>query len=292
MKIGVQLYLGGAAANPAHLSALARGVEERGFHSLWLPEHVVLPPEVGSHYPYSVDGRFPFDLTALPFEPFTGLAFAAAVTSRVRLGTGICILPQRDPVYTAKQAADVDVLSGGRLDFGIGVGWLREEFEALGRPFAHRGARAREYVQVMQTLWQDEVCTFAGDYFTLGPCHQSPKPVQQPHPPLFFGGESAAALKRVAEMGQGWFAAGIAPEALPAACRRLEEMLAAHGRRRDEIAIYVGPPDGKADRAMAERYRDAGAVQVILGLAGRNLDRLLRRLDDYAEGLVRPLAEA
>lgn len=288
MKIGVQVYLGGEAANPAFLSAIARAAEERGFHSLWLPEHVVMPPEFDSPYPYSADGRFPFDLEALPFEPFTGLAFAAAVTSRIRLGTGICILPQRHPVYTAKQAADVDVLSGGRLDFGIGVGWLREEFEALAQPFERRGARARDYVGVMRTLWCDKVSEYRGEFYTLPPCYQSPKPVQKPHPPLYFGGESDAALRRVAALGQGWFAAGTTADALPQRMSRLSELLADEGRGIGDIDVFVGPPGGKADLEMAQRFRDAGAEQVILGLAGRDLQRLLRRLDDYATGLVAP----
>jgi probable F420-dependent oxidoreductase len=288
MKIGVQVYLGGEAANPDMLAAVARAAEAGGFHSFWLPEHVVLPPKIASRYPYSADGSFSFDVRALPFEPFIGLAYAAAVTMRIRLGTGVSILPQRHPVYTAKQAADVDVLSKGRLDFGIGVGWLAEEFAALGVPFARRGARARDYVKVMLALWSEEVAQYRGEFYSLPPVHQTPKPAQKPHPPLYFGGESDAALGRVAEFGQGWFAAGTATEALPARLARLDALLAERGRRRAEVELFVGPPDGKADLDAVKRYRDAGAAQVILGLAGRNLDRLLRRLDDYAESLVVP----
>jgi len=290
MKIGVQVYLGGDAANPAFLAAVARAAEERGFHSLWLPEHVVMPPTFRSRYPYAADGRFPFDPAALPFEPFTGLAFAAALTSRIRLGTGVCILPQRHPVYTAKQAADVDVLSGGRLDFGIGVGWLEEEFEALAQPFARRGGRARDYVAVMRSLWCDEVSEYQGEFYTLPPCYQSPKPAQKPHPPLYFGGESEHALRRVAALGQGWFAAGLSLEALPPRLARLSALLAEHGRSLDQVEVFFGPPEGKADLAMAKRLREVGVEQVILGLAGRDPQRLLRRLDDYANNLVAPAA--
>jgi probable F420-dependent oxidoreductase len=288
MKIGVQVYLGGESANPEMLTAVAQAAEAGGFHSLWLPEHAVLPPTIASRYPYSADGSFSFDVTALPFEPFTGLAYAAAVTSTIRLGTGVLVLPQRHPVYTAKQAADVDVLSRGRLDFGIGVGWLEEEFVALGQPFRRRGARAREWVQVMQRLWCDELAEFDGEFYHLPPVHQSPKPVQKPHPPLYFGGESDAALRRVAEFGRGWFAAGTSAADLPARLETLDRMLAEHGRSRADVEVFVGPQDGKADLALVERYRAAGAAQVIVGLAGRNLDRLLRRLDDYARHLVEP----
>jgi len=288
MKIGVQVYLGGDSANPEMLKAVAQAAEGRGFHSLWLPEHAVLPPKIASRYPYSADGSFSFDVTALPFEPFTGLAYAAAVTTTIRLGTGVLVLPQRHPVYAAKQAADVDVLSKGRLDFGIGVGWLEEEFVALGQPFRRRGARAREWVQVMRRLWCDELAEFEGEFYRLPPVHQSPKPVQKPHPPLYFGGESDAALRRVAEFGRGWFAAGTSVEAMPARLAVLDGMLAAHGRSRADVEVFVGPQDGKADFELVRRYREAGAEQVIIGLAGRNLDRLLRRLDDYAENVVEP----
>jgi probable F420-dependent oxidoreductase len=287
MKIGIQLYLGGDSADPEFLGQAARAVEEREFHSLWLPEHVVLTPEIRSHYPYSVDGSFPFDTKALPLEPFTGLAFAAAQTSRIRLGTGICILPQRHPVYTAKQAADVDVLSGGRLDFGIGVGWLAEEFDTLGVPFERRGARARDYIGVMKTLWCDELCQYEGEFYSLPPCYQSPKPVQKPHPPLYFGGESDAALTRVARFGQGWFAAGMVPEKLPERLQKLTALLEREGRGLEDIEIFVGPPDGKADLETVTRFRDEGAAQVILGLTSRNFDRFMRRLDGLYEGLVR-----
>ncbi len=288
MKIGIQLYLGGSSANPEFLGQAAEAVEERGFHSLWLPEHVVLTPEIESRYPYSVDGSFPFDLTALPLEPFTGLAFAAARTSRIRLGTGICILPQRHPVYTAKQAADVDVLSGGRLDFGIGVGWLAEEFQALGQPFERRGARARDYIGVMRSLWCDEVSSYEGELYSLPACYQSPKPVQKPHPPLYFGGESDFALARVAAFGGGWFAAGMTPDLLPERRRRLATLLERQGRRLSDVEIFAGPPDGKADLDMVKRFRDGGAEQVILGLTSRDFERFMRRLDGLYENLVRP----
>ena len=290
MKIGLQTYLGGESAEPEFLGRAAQAIEAGGFHSIWAPEHVVLFPELLSKYPYSVDGNFPFDTTKLPMEPFTFLAFLAAVTKRVRLGTGICILPQRNPVYTAKQAADVDVLSGGRLDVGLGVGWLREEYEALDVPFERRGARAADYVQVMQALWTQELCSFDGEFYVLPPCHQSPKPVQKPHPPIYFGGESEAAMTRVARFGQGWFAAGTAPDALAAKLPRLAELLAAQGRSRRDVTVIVGPKDGKATLDDVKRYRDLGVDQVILALTGRNLERFLGRLEVMVENVVRPAA--
>lgn len=290
MKVGLQLYVGGEAATPEFLGAAARAVEERGFAAIWLPEHVVLFPEINSPYPYSRDGSFPFDTTALPMEPFTLLAFMAAQTARVRLATGISILPQRNPVYFAKQAADVDVLSGGRLDIGIGVGWLAQEFEALGVPFERRGARAAEYVQVLKTLWCERTSEFHGAFYDLPACHQSPKPVQQPHPPLWFGGHSRAAMRRVARYGQGWFAAGATPDAFAKQQAQFRDVLSEHDRRPADVRVALGPPDGKASLDDARRYRDLGVEQLVLALSGRSLDRFLGRLDRMAEEIVVPAA--
>jgi len=290
MKIGLQIYIGGEAATPEFFAATAQAVEAGGFHSIWAPEHVVLFPTMESKYPYQVDGRFPFDATQLPMEPFTMLAWMAALTKRVRLATGIVILPQRNPVYTAKQAADVDVLSGGRLDFGIGVGWLKEEFDALQVPWEHRGSRAADYIGVMRSLWCDEVSSYKGTYYSLEPCYQSPKPVQKPHPPLFFGGESDASFRRVARFGGGWFGANLSPEQLTERLPALDAALTREGRSRKDVQIYLGPKDGKASLDQIKRYRDAGVEQIVLALSGRNLDRFLARVDTMANELVAPAA--
>src|SRR5215472_7045238 len=200
MHIGLFAPLGNPFATPAYVHTLGTAAEERGFHSLWVAEHVVLFDDYASRYPYAADGRIPATGEAGFLDPFEALAFLAAVTARIRLGTGICLVPQRNPVYTAKQVASVDWLSSGRLDFGVGIGWLAEEFHALGVPFAHRAARCRAYIEVMRRCWCDAVSQYDGDFYTLPPCRVFPKPVQQPHPPVYFGGESAPALKRVADL--------------------------------------------------------------------------------------------
>ena len=143
-----------------------------------MAEHVVLFDEYDSAYPYDPSGRFPAGGDAGMVEPFTALTYLAAVTERIRLGTGICLVPQRNPVYTAKAVTDLDALSGGRVDFGVGVGWLREEFEALGMPFDRRGQRADEYLAAMRSLWCDEVSEYHGELYDLRPCRMYPKPVQ------------------------------------------------------------------------------------------------------------------
>jgi probable F420-dependent oxidoreductase len=250
------------------MEAFGRGAEARGFSSIWVAEHVVLFDEYASQYPYSADGKIPAGGESGIFEPFTALAFLAACTSTIRLGTGICLVPQRNPVYTAKEVTAVDWLSNGRMDFGIGVGWLEEEFRAVDAPFPRRGARTREYIEVMRRLWEDEISEHKGEFYELPALRQYPKPVQQPHPPIHVGGESDAALRRVAQFGQGWYGFSVAPEDVPGRVARLEEMLAEEGRTRSEIEVSICPYLLGADADTVKRYEDAGVDQVILlGLA-------------------------
>ena len=185
MEIGEFVPLGNPVATPSFLHTLATACEDRGVASIWVAEHVVLfdAGAYGSKYPYSSDGRFPARGEFGLLEPFNALSFLAACTTRVRLGTGIVLVPQRNPVYTAKEAATVDWMSNGRLDLGIGVGWLKEEFDVLDVPFAHRGSRCREYIAVMKSLWCDPVSSYEGKFYRLPSWRQYPKPVQTPHPP-------------------------------------------------------------------------------------------------------------
>jgi probable F420-dependent oxidoreductase len=213
-------------------------------------------------------------------EPLTVLSYIAATTSTLRLGTGICLVGQRNPVYTAKQVADVDALSGGRVDFGIGVGWLREEFDVLQVPFEHRGARADEHIAVMKTLWTEEISEFHGRFYDMPPCQLYPKPVQQPHPPIHVGGESDAAIRRTARLGQGWFGFNRLPEQVPEALERLDKALAAQGRTRAEIQVSVCPYFNPIDADTIKRYADLGVDRVITVLLGFDRDGFLRAADE------------
>jgi probable F420-dependent oxidoreductase len=288
MRIGLFCPVGNPFGTREHLQTLGTAAEERGFASLWVAEHVVLFDEYASRYPYAADGRIPAAGEAGFLDPFDALAFLAAVTTRIRLGTGICLVPQRNPVYTAKHVATVDWLSGGRLDFGVGVGWLAEEFEALDVPFAERGARCRAYLEVMRRLWCDPVSSYEGRFYRLPPCRQYPKPLQRPHPPIHVGGESDAALRRVADLGQGWYPFGLEPEPLAARLRDLDRLLAARGRRRGDVAVSVCPYMRPTDLDLVRRYRDAGVDQVILLVFAADVDGLRRTLDGFAEGIVEP----
>ncbi len=280
MKIGVMSGFG-AATPPAFIAAAGRIAEEHALHSIWVPEHVLFFPEYASRYPYSDDGKIPGNPDGV-IEPFTALAFLAAQTERIRLGTGICLVPQRSPVYTAKQVADVDFLSGGRLDFGVGVGWLREEFQALGVPWERRAQRTRECIGVMKTLWCDEVSSYKGEFFTLPECLQNPKPVQRPHPPVIFGGESDAALRRVVELGQGWYGFQVTLEQVEERLEKLDLLLADAGRSRDRVQIFVAPPRRGLDADAVRRYEDLGVEQLILPLFARDEDGLRRSAEAAA----------
>ena len=264
MRVGLFLPSVSPIATPEFLEVYARTAEAAGFSSIWLGEHVVFFDEYESRYPYSDDGRVGLPPESGLLDQFATLSFLAGVTERIRLGTAICLVPQRNPVYTAKEVSTLDWLSDGRVDFGVGIGWLREEFEALDVPFEHRAARTRDYLAVMRTLWRDEVSQYDGTHYSLPACRMFPKPVQDGGPPVYFGGETDPALRRVAEIGDGWHGFNHLPESAAAAVQRLEPMLAAVDRSLDAIDITVCPYMQPADPSMLGAYRDAGVDQLVL----------------------------
>lgn len=281
MKIGCQMAFN-EFTSPDYIGEAGALVEELGFHSLWVPEHVLFFPEYASSYPYSEDGRIPGDPHSL-LDPFSALTFLAAHTDSIRLGTGICIVPQRNPVYTARQVADLDYLSGGRMDFGIGIGWLREEFAALGVPWADRAGRTRECVELMKVLWGDEVSRYSGEYFAVDGAYHNPKPVQKPHPPLIFGGEADGAFRRVAELGQGWFGFNMTPAAMEAHLKTLDGALQAAGRSRDDVQVHISPAASASDAGSIRAIAELGADQIILPLLASNSQKLRERAEKTLE---------
>ncbi|MDD9370704.1 MAG: LLM class F420-dependent oxidoreductase [Acidimicrobiales bacterium] len=288
MDVGVFVPLGNGNATAGILRAVGREIEDRGFESIWVPEHVVLFDDYESQYPYSPDGKFPGGAESGMLEPLQALTYLAAVTDRVRLGTGICLVPQRNPVYTAKAVTDLDNLSGGRVDFGVGVGWLREEFEAVAMPFEHRGRRTDEHLQVMKALWCDEVSEFHGELYDLDPCRMYPKPVQAPHPPIHVGGESDAAMRRVARHGQGWFSFDRLPEQLPGPLARLDAALAAEGRSRADIVLSVSPYFNAVTPELVAQYAEMGVNRLIVVCLAFDVDTLRSQLDDLVTGVLEP----
>lgn len=264
MKVGLFAPLGNGNSTPALLRTLGREAEARGFESIWVAEHVVLFDQYDSVYPYSPDGKFPGGAETGLLEPLTALTYLAAVTDRIRLGTGICLVPQRNPVYTAKSVSTVDWLSGGRFDFGVGIGWLREEFAVLHEPFEQRAARTREYLAVMRTLWRDDVSAYDGELYQLPPCRMFPKPIQAGGPPVYFGGETDPALRRVADIGDGWHGFNHLPDSAASSVQRLEGFLTDAGRSLTDIDVTVCPYLQPVEPAHLTAYRDAGVDQLVL----------------------------
>lgn len=269
------------------LVALAREAEDRGVGGIWVGEHVMFFDQYRSRYPYAEDGRIPVAPDTGILEPLTALSYLAAASSRLRLGTAMCLLPQRNPVYTAKEVATVDWLSGGRVDFGVGVGWLEEEFDAVGVPWARRGARTDEYLDLLTCLWTEERPSFAGEFTSLAPCSFEPKPRQRPHPPIHVGGESDAALQRVARRGQGWHTCNRLPEDLGAPLARLEELLAAQGRRRSEVWVTVCPYFQELTPERVEGYAAAGADALAAMVFPTSTEDVGPALDALAPSMAR-----
>jgi probable F420-dependent oxidoreductase len=289
MQIGFFAIGIGPAADPELIATTARAVEQAGFHSLWAPEHVVLISQYSSKYPYSVDGKLPAPASVDILDPFTALTFAAAHTKTVRLGTGICLVPERNPVVTAKEVASLDRLSGGRFDFGVGVGWLEEEFTAVGVPWERRAQRTREYLKAMQLLWTEEEPEFKGEFCSFPKVLCNPKPVQKPHPPSIFGGESAPALRRVGEVGNGWFGVNVTPDDTKTKIARIKEYARAAGRNPDALSFTVSPGIGMSVELDAiKRYRDAGVDQVVLGSIAADSKSAKAEIDNIATKIVTP----
>jgi probable F420-dependent oxidoreductase len=207
MQFGVELRNVGPDVTPEHIRSFAQAMEALGYHALWLSDHVVIPTTFTSRYPYARPGAFQVAQTENFFEALSTLGYLAGVTTRIRLGTSVLVVPQRNPVLTAKQLATLDALSGGRLILGVGVGWFREEFEALGATtFERRGAATDDYLRVFKALWTAETSSYDGSFYHLPPVRAFPKPVQRPHPPIWVGGTGPACWRRAATLGDGWHA--------------------------------------------------------------------------------------
>jgi probable F420-dependent oxidoreductase len=249
VRIGLHALGIGPGAQPEVIDAVARAAEDAGFSTLWAGEHVVMVDRPRSRYPYSRDGAIAVPADAAWLDPFVCLSFAAAATSRIAIATGILLLPEHNPVLVAKQAASLDVLSGGRLMLGVGVGWSADEFAALGVPFADRGRRTLEYVDVLRTLWRDDPASFSGHFAAFENVRMHPKPVRGPQLPIVFGGNSGPALARVAASGDGWYGFNLAGvEAVRECLAALREQCARTGRDLGDLYVAVALVDAQPDR--------------------------------------------
>lgn len=286
MEFGCHLPVWGPAATRDTLLGFARRMEALGYDSLWASDHVVLPFDVASRYPYSATGEFPLPPTATFLEPLTALALVAGVTERVRLGTSVLVLPHRHPVLAAKMLATLDHLAPGRVVLGAGVGWMREEIELFGVPYARRGAWSDEALRLMRACWTEERTSFAGAFFHVDPVACFPKPARGTIP-VWIGGHTPRALRRVVEMADGWHAAfsdaaALAPalEALRAECRR-----AGRDPATLTVSARVGLParqEAAALRAEMAALAAAGVQHVILETRTRDLADMTAILERFA----------
>ncbi len=285
MKFGLAFASSIAIDHPSAME-LCRRAEAAGFESLWGGEHVILPSRIESSYPYTTDGKIPAQPdTPIP-DPLIWLAFAAAAAPSMRLGTCILIVPQRNPLVLAKELATLDQLSGGKVELGLGVGWLEEEFQALGVPWERRGARNDEYIEAMRTLWSGPEVEFHGEFVDFPKVTCSPRPVQKSIP-ILVGGDSDVAIRRAARLADGYFPGEGDAERLGSLIGRVRHAADAVGRDPDEIEINAmfsnfmrNPVEG------VEKFRDLGVGRIMVPAFFFAGPGGLDRMDEFAARAV------
>lgn len=310
MKFGFYLPNQGPNARPKPLAEIARRGDELGFHCMVAGDHILVPSKIESPYPYTVDGQFPGGGTGEYFEQLTLLTYLAGITTNIRLVPSVMIVPHRPALLTAKILATLDVLSEGRLTVGVGVGWMEEEFKALGAPpFRERGAVTNEYLQAFIELWSEENPNFEGKYCDVSGVKFLPKPIQKPHPPIWVGGHSRAALKRAAVYGNGWHPVGAIP-ANPLEPIDVVNKLSllydyAKQANRDsetlEIAMKAPLYDSESGPSTLRRrfggdaqeiledvraYSESGVTHLIFDIRGNDLNQALEKLQWFAEDVM------
>ena len=257
MSVGVSTPLPAYTVDPAFM---ARKAEELGFESLWYAEHPAVPVQSDSPFP-ATGGEIPWTYSHFT-DPYIALARASGATSTIKLGTGITLVPERNPILLAKEIASLDRFSGGRFLFGIGTGWLREETEIFGGDFEHRWTQTREALEVMKELWTKDEAEYHGKYYNFPPVKSYPKPAQQPHPPIIVGGHARNVLRRIVAHADGWLPNRITPAELEDSRKRLDAMAEEAGRDPKSITISVyGQP---ADHEVVQSYLNAGADRVVV----------------------------
>lgn len=287
MKFGLLFVNTGEFVQPEGIRALASAAEAAGIESLWTVEHVLVPVGYRSRYPYSKTGRMPGTEDMPIPDPLVWLGYAAAVTTTVRLATGVLILPQRQPAYVAKQLATLDVLSGGRAIAGVGVGWLAEEFASVGVPFEERGARTDESIQAIRSLWSPRAEPFRGRFYRWEAAESNPRPVQPGGVPIVVGGHSAPAARRAARLGDGFFPARGTPEELGRLFGIVREECERIGRDPAEVELTCGGRvRGPED---LEPYAALGVSRLVVSPPAQDVDGLRRGLDRFARDVIERL---
>ncbi len=275
MKHGLVMFPTDYSIRPEEL---ARAAEERGFESLFFPEHTHIP--ASRRTPYPAGGDLPKEYFH-SHDPFVALSMAAAVTKRIKLATGICLVIERDPIVLAKEVASLDLLSGGRAILGIGGGWNVEEMENHGTAFKTRWKLLRERVEAMKAIWQNEAGSYRGEFVKFDPIWSYPKPAQKPHPPILLGGHGEMALKRVVAYCDGWLPISMMAGDLKKQIGELHRLAREKGRDPKSISISVFW--SQPDRQAIDAYGEMGAERVIFALPSESPEKVLPILDGYAK---------
>jgi probable F420-dependent oxidoreductase len=300
MKYGFSLVVRGRDATRETFDAMVQKAEALGLDSLWASDHLVIPPRRVSRYPGRADGEFPAGWLERYWEQFTVLSYLAGKTSSITLGTSVCILPMHHPIEVAAKVAQLDQLLNGRFVFGAGVGWFREEFEVLNYPFQERGARTTEGLLIMKALWTQERASFHGRFYRFDQVHFGPKPVSRPHTPIWVGGHSPGAFKRVATVGNGWHPFRLSPAEIRKGLGELKKHMEEAGRSMSEITVSVKlhlafqeRPAG-AERVPAQgspaeivddirRYQDLGVAHLVFDFAPETRAQALHTMERFSQ---------
>ncbi|HKX19942.1 MAG TPA: TIGR03619 family F420-dependent LLM class oxidoreductase [bacterium] len=288
MDVGVTLPTQGPLATPEAVAAIARHADASGFGSVWVTDHIAIPVLSDSRYPYSRDGRLPWDPSIPYLDALTALAWVAALTRTVRLGTSVLVLPMRHPLPVAKAVATLDYLSGGRAVLAVGAGWFEEEFALLDQPFRDRGRRLDDAVRLLRACWGPDPVRYEGAFYNLPPFAMAPKPPQGNRLPVLAGGEGDAALRRVAAVCDGWQPLGLDPDTFGERVRQLEALAGRRGRSIKELWLQIRVGRGASvTRDLAARYAEAGARTMIIDPPYRTstLDAVHTFLDEVAREL-------
>ena len=314
MKFGISLQNRGPASSPENLALVASRAEALGFDSAFVGDHILIPDSFISEYPYSAFGAFTGAGSGEWLEQLTVLTFVAAKTHSIWVGSGVLILPHRNPVVTAKVLATIDVLSKGRLILGVGVGWLREEFEALGLPpFEERGAVGNEYIRAFKELWTQENPSFQGKYCNFSKIKFEPKPIQKPHPPIWVGGESPPAMRRAAALGDAWHPIGSNPRFPLMTAEQLKasvDRLGGYARKADrdpasiEVAYRVPkyglttvrssqPFVGDVEQVVNDvrEFADAGASYLVFDFRSEDAQETVAIMEEFADRIMPAVAD-
>ncbi len=283
MQVGVFMLATESSADPA---VVAKKAEELGFASFWAPEHPIIPVKYASRYPGSADGRIPAAASRIA-DPFVVLARASAVTKTIKLGTGICLVPERSPLLLAKEIATLDHFSGGRFIFGIGAGWLKEETEIMGGDFAHRWTQTRDAIMAMKELWTKDEAEYRGKYYNFPPVQSFPKPAQKPHPPIFLGGADKNVFKRVVEWGDGWMPVIASAEEIQRGRAVLHELAQKAGRDPQSIQMLAfGQPGQFREREEIKALEKAEVNHATIWLTQTEGSGAVAELEELAKRVL------